>query len=112
MDPSLLRGLRTRFSRIARIPLRALMPVALLVAVGLGGCSVVHVNGSMRTTERTICVVEPGLVEPEVHEVLLELLKKKRFDVRTLPRDAAPGACRLTLVYPTGRKTSPFMGKI
>ena len=94
-----LRGLRTRFSRIARIPLRALMPVALLVAVGLGGCSVVHVNGSMRTTERTICVVEPGLVEPEVHEVLLELLKKKRFDVRTLPRDAAPGACRLTLVY-------------
>ena len=99
MDPSLLRGLRTRFSRIARIPLRALMPVALLVAVGLGGCSVVHVNGSMRTTERTICVVEPGLVEPEVHEVLLELLKKKRFDVLTLPRDAAPGACRLTLVY-------------
>lgn len=99
MDPSLLRGLRARFSRIARIPLRALMPVALLVAVGLGGCSVVHVNGSMRTTERTICVVEPGLVEPEVHEVLLELLKKKRFDVRTLPSDAAPGACRLTLVY-------------
>ena len=98
MDSSSPRGLRARLPRFVRIPrivLGAVVPVVLLVA----GCSVVHVNGSMRTSERTVCVVEPGLVEPEVHDVLVELLKEKRFEVRTLPHDAAPGACRLTLVY-------------
>lgn len=111
MDPTSPRGLRARRPRFARIPrilLGGIVPVLLLASLGLTGCSVVHVNGSMRTSEQTICVVEPGLIEPEVHDVLVDLLKKKRFDVRTLPHDAAPGACRLTLVY-TWRKEQYYL---
>ena len=57
MDSTSSRGIRARLPRFARIPrlvLGAVVPAVLLVA----GCSVVHVNGSMRTSEQTICVVD------------------------------------------------------
>ena len=83
---------------------KKLMGIALAVTVFglstvLSGCSVVHINGSLRTNDDGICVVRPAKVTDRVHDMLLKLLDKKGFAVRELPHGTDPGVCPQTIVY-------------
>lgn len=69
------------------------------IAFSLSGCSVVHINGSLRTTDDGICVVRPEKVTDRVHDMLIKLLDKKGFAVVELSQGADPGACPQTIVY-------------
>ena len=74
------------------------------IAFSLSGCSVVHINGSLRTTDDGICVVRPEKVTDRVHDMLIKLLDKKGFAVVELPPGADPGACPQTDLYVNGEK--------
>lgn len=79
---------------------RSLLLVPMLAAgLALSGCSPVKINGSYRTDDNQICLVVPRHVQPDVHEKLVELLRKKEFEVREYPADTSPGVCRQTLLY-------------
>ena len=67
-----------------------------------GGCSVVSVNGTIKTDDDALCLVGPEQKEPGMHALLLKLLEKKHFDVKELPAHTPPSACRQTLVYRWG----------
>lgn len=73
--------------------------IAAASAVPLSGCSVVHINGSLRTTDDGICVVRPEKVTDRVHDTLLKLLDRKGFAVVELPTGTDPGVCPQTIVY-------------
>lgn len=79
--------------------LRLLLPLALSASLLLSGCSPVRVNGSYRTADDQLCLVVPRHVQPDIHEKLVELLRKKNFDVIEYPSDTKPGVCRQTLIY-------------
>lgn len=79
--------------------IRLLLPLALSASLLLSGCSPVRVNGSYRTADDQLCLVVPRHVQPDIHEKLVELLRKKNFDVIEYPSDTKPGVCRQTLIY-------------
>ena len=79
--------------------LRLFLPLALSASLLVSGCSPVRVNGSYRTADDQLCLVVPRHVQPDIHEKLVELLRKKNFDVIEYPSDTKPGVCRQTLIY-------------
>lgn len=89
---------RARRVRSAGLLLCALIAPAMLA----GGCSVVRINGSQRTDNNSLCLVQPSMMQPEMHGLLLKLLKRKRFQVTELAPGTKPGVCRQTLVYNWG----------
>lgn len=78
---------------------RSLVLSVCALTLLLSGCSPIRVNGSYRTQEDQLCLVVPRHVQPDIHEKLVELLKKKDFNVLEYPADTNPGVCRQTLVY-------------
>lgn len=76
--------------------------VLLAGSIAASGCSVVRVNGSDRTAEDKLCLVQPKIIQKEMHKVLLGLLKRKNFEVTELAPGTPPGVCRQTLVYRWG----------
>lgn len=73
--------------------------LASISAFMLSGCSVVNINGSLRTTDDEICVVPPEWDNDDVHASLVQKLTQKGFHVTEKPAGTPPGACRQTIVY-------------
>lgn len=100
LSESSARGRRRAARRAALSASLAAAAASLL----LSGCSVVHINGSWRTKNDSICVIRPAVVEPAVHGTLVKLLAKKGFKVTELKHGAAPEACQQTILYTWARE--------